>query len=90
MNVPEAVGVPLMVIVLDDHVAETPAGKPFAPATPEFEMPVAPVVECVMLVKAVLIHNVGEEDATLAVFVGVTVTVEVAVEEQPLVVPVTV
>ena len=69
MNVPEAVGVPLMVIVLEANAAVTPAGKPVA-----VPMPVAPVVVCVIAVNAVLIHNVGEDEAALAVFVGVTVT----------------
>ena len=41
---PDAVGVPLMVIVFDDHVADTPAGKPLAPDMPSFDMPVAPAV----------------------------------------------
>jgi hypothetical protein len=47
--------------VLDAQVAETPAGKPLAPATPAFAIPVAPVVVCVMGVKAVFIHNAGVE-----------------------------
>ena len=41
-------------------------------------MPVAPVVECVMFVKAVLIHKVGVLDAAPAVLFGVTVIVPVA------------
>jgi hypothetical protein len=45
MKIPDAVGVPLMVIVLDAQAALTPAGKPVAAP-----MPVAPVVVCVMLV----------------------------------------
>lgn len=40
MKVPEAVGVPLIVIVLADHEALTPAGNPVA-----VPIPVAPVVE---------------------------------------------
>ena len=67
-----------MVIVFDDHAADTPAGKPFAPDTPEFDIPVPPVVECVIAVKAVLIHNVGLLEAAPAVFAGVTVIVPVA------------
>ena len=67
-----------MVIVLDAHVALTPAGKPFAPDTPLFNMPVAPVVVCVMLVSTVLIHSVGEDEAALAVLFGVTMIVPVA------------
>ena len=67
-----------MVIVLDAHVAETPAGNPFAPATPSFDIPVAPVVVWVILVKAVLMHRVGVEDAALAVAPAVTVMDPVA------------
>ena len=62
-----------MVMVLDPKEAVTPAGKPVA-----VPMPVAPVVACVILVKTVLIHNVGEDDATLAVLLAVTVIVPVA------------
>lgn len=75
MNVPDAVGVPLMVMVLLAHVALTPAGKPLAPDTPALEMPVAPVVVCVMLVKAVLMQSVGVLDAAPTVLLGLTVTV---------------
>ena len=75
---PDAVGVPLMVMILDAHVALTPAGKPFAPVTPSFAMPVAPVVAMVMLVKAVLIHKVGDEEGAPAVLFGVTIIVPVA------------
>jgi hypothetical protein len=64
-----------MVIVFDDHAADTPAGKPFAPDTPAFDIPVAPVVECVIAVKAVLIHNVGLLEAAPAVLFAVTVRV---------------
>ena len=39
MKVPEAVGVPLIVIVFDAKAAVTPAGNPVA-----VPMPVAPVV----------------------------------------------
>ncbi len=46
-------------------------------------MPVAPVVLCVMLVRAVLIHKVGVEDATLTVLFGVTVTATAAVVKLP-------
>jgi len=67
-----------MVIVFDAQVALTPAGKPFAPDTPALDIPVAPVVEMVMSVKAVLIHNVGVEEGVPAVFKGVTVIVPVA------------
>ena len=73
MNVPDAVGVPLMVIVLAAHAAVTPAGNPVA-----VPIPVAPVVVCVIAVNAVLIHNVGVLDGALTVFAGVTVMVPVA------------
>ena len=33
-----------MVMVLEAQVAITPGGKPFAPATPALEIPVAPAV----------------------------------------------
>ena len=70
---PDADGVPLIVIVLLDHAALTPAGKPVG-----VPMPVAPVVVCVMFVNAVLIHNVGLELAAAAVLAGVTIIVPVA------------
>jgi hypothetical protein len=62
VNVPEAVGVPEIVIVSPDQTAVTPAGKPVA-----VPIPVATDVTCVMLVKAVLIHKVGVEEAAEAV-----------------------
>ena len=74
---PATVGVPLIVIVLDDHVALIPAGKPFAPDTPLFDIPVAPVVVWVISVNAVLIHSVGDDDAAPAVLFAVTVIVAV-------------
>ena len=70
---PEAVGVPEIVIVLEDHAAVTPAGNPVA-----VPIPVAPVVACVMLVSAVLIQRVGVLEAVPAVLSGVTVIVPVA------------
>ena len=73
MNVPDAVGVPLIVIVLVAHAAVTPVGKPVAAP-----IPVAPVVVCVIAVSAVLIHNVGVLDAAVTVLFGVTVIVPVA------------
>ena len=69
---------PLIVIKLDAHDADTPAGNPFAPDTPALEIPVAPVVLCVIFVNSVLIHNVGVDDAAPAVLFGVTVIVPVA------------
>ena len=76
---PDAVGVPLIVIVLLAHVAVTPAGKPVA-----VPIPVAPVVVCVILVSAVLIHSVGLLDAAPAVLFGVTVIVPVEVFKPPV------
>ena len=73
MNVPLAVGVPLMVITFAAHDAVTPAGKPVAAP-----MPVAPVVAWVMFVSAVLIHKVGVDDGAPAVLFGFTVIVPVA------------
>ena len=70
---PVAVGVPLIVIVLLAKAALTPAGKPLAPETPAFDIPVAPMVVCVIFVNAVLIHSVGVLDAAPDVFMqGVT------------------
>ncbi len=73
MKVPEAVGVPLIVTVFEAQDAVTPAGRPVA-----VPMPVAPVVVCVMAVKAVLMHRVGVAEAVPAVLSGVTVMVPVA------------
>ncbi len=77
-----------MVIVLDAHEAETPAGKPFAPETPEFEIPVAPVVAIVIFGEiAVLIRNVGELDGTpavIATFITVMVPVAFTVPQPPV------
>ena len=70
---PAAVGVPLIVIVLDAQAAVTPAGRPEA-----VPMPVAPVVVWVMLVSAVLMQRVGVEEAAPAVLSGVTVIEPVA------------
>ena len=66
-------------MVLLAKVTETPAGKPFAPDAPSFEMPVAPVVVIVMSGEiAELTHKVGDEEAVPAVLFGVTVIVPVA------------
>ena len=62
-----------MRIVSELNVALTPAGKPVA-----VPMPVAPVVVCVMVVRALLIQMVGVLDAALVVLSGVTVIVPVA------------
>ena len=67
---PAALGVPLIVIVLDAQEAVNPAGSPEA-----VPMPVAPVVVCVIAVKAVLMQSVGVEEAAPTVLVGVTVMV---------------
>ena len=73
MNAPEAVGVPLMVMVLLAQAAVTPAGSPVG-----VPMPVAPVVVCVMAVNGELMHKDGEEDAGPTVLSAVTVMVPVA------------
>ncbi len=67
-----------MVMVFPAQVAETPPGKPLAPATPSLLIPVAPVVVWVIAVNAVLIHNVGLEEAALTVLAAVTMIVPVA------------
>ena len=64
-----------MVRVLDAQAAVTPPGKPVG-----VPMPVAPVVECVILVNGVLIHKLGVLDAALAVLIAETVMVPVAFE----------
>ena len=73
MNAPDAVGVPLMVIVLAAHAAVTPAGSPLAAP-----IPVAPVVVCVTEGIAVLIHTLGEDEAAVTVLFALTVIVPVA------------
>ena len=62
-----------MRIVSELNVALTPVGKPVG-----MPMPVAPVVVCVMVVRALLIQMVGVLDAALVVLSGVTVIVPVA------------
>jgi hypothetical protein len=62
-----------MRMVSELNVALTPVGKPVA-----VPMPVAPVVVCVMVVRALLIQIVGVDDAALVVFVCMTVIVPVA------------
>ena len=83
VNVPDAVGVPLMVMVFDAHVAVTPVGNPVA-----VPIPVAPVVVCVISMSAVLIHNVGVVLAALTVLFGVTVIVPLMVFVPPVQPPV--
>ena len=73
MKVPDAVGVPLIVIMFADHAAVTPAGSPVT-----VPIPVAPVVVWVIFVNAVLIHNSGADEAAEKVFAGFTVMVPVA------------
>jgi hypothetical protein len=63
----------MIVITLEAQLAVTPAGNPEA-----VPMPVAPVVECVIFVRAVLTQSVGDEEAAPAVLAGVTVIVPVA------------
>ena len=63
MKVPDAVGVPLIVITLLAQTAVTPAGNPVA-----VPMPVAPVVAIVIFVKTVFTVSVGLDDAVPAVF----------------------
>ena len=69
---PDAVGVPLIVMILEAQVAATPAGKP------DEVIPVASVVLWVILGSTVLIHTVGLIEATLAVLAAVTTIVPVA------------
>ena len=67
-------------MVLADQEAETPGGKPVG-----VPIPVAPVVVCVIGIKAVLTQREGVEDGALTVLVIlVTVIVPVAfAEPQP-------
>jgi hypothetical protein len=74
MNVPEADGVPLIVITFEAHAAVTPAGSPVG-----VPIPVAPVVVLVMAVSAVLIQTVGLLLGAAAVLLGVIVTTCVVV-----------
>jgi hypothetical protein len=67
-----------MVIILLAKAALTPAGKPLEPETASFDIPVAPVVVCLISVKAVLIHKVGVLEAAVAVLAAVTAMVPVA------------
>ena len=80
MKVPDAVGVPLIVIKLLAQTAVTPAGNPVA-----VPMPVAPVVAIVIFVKTVFTVSVGLDDAVPAVLrvQGVTVVVVVIGGEPP-------
>ena len=77
MKVPDAVGVPLIVIVLPEKLALNPAGRPVAAP-----IPVAPVVVNVTVgVNGKPIHTTGLEDGAETVLFGVTVMVPEAVAE---------
>ncbi len=65
---------PLKVITFEDQVAVIPAGSPVGKP-----IPVAPVVEWVMLVNGVLMQSVGVEEATETVFKESTVMVPIAI-----------
>ena len=73
MNVPTAIGVPLMVMVLDAQDAVTPLGRPVA-----MPIPVAPVVVCVIAVRGLPKATFGAEEAAPTVLSGVTMIVPVA------------
>ena len=77
MNTPDAVGVPVIVTTLADQLPVTPAGRPVTVA------PVAPVVEYVILVIAVLVHKVcavvPAADVNVTVLFAVTVIEPVTV-----------
>jgi hypothetical protein len=70
------VGVPLIVITLDDQEAVTPEGKPDT-----VPIPVAPVVAIVIGVKASLTAIVGLEDGVPAELVTIQTHVSSPVEE---------
>ena len=72
-NNPEAVGIPLIIIVLANQVAVIPGGKFVAIPIPE-----APVVVCVIVVSVLLIQIEGEVEVGITVLFGVTVMVPVA------------
>ena len=80
MKVPDAVGVPLIVIVFDAKAADTPAGNPDGAP-----IPVAPVVAIVILgAMAVLTQTVGFDDGVPTVLGELTVTVLKSVAVHPL------
>jgi hypothetical protein len=68
LNIPLTVGVPLMVMVFVDQMADTPVGSPLAPDIPLFKIPVTPVVAWVILGMAVRMHTFGFDEAELAPF----------------------
>ena len=77
MNVPVAVGVPLIVTTLPAQLPVTPGGRPAKVA------PVAPVVAYLIVVAAVFTQtvcaSVPAAELSAIVLSGVTVTVSVAV-----------
>ena len=76
-KVPDSVGDPVMVMILFDHEAVTPAGSPVA-----LPIPLAPVVVRTIL-SGVLIHSVGLLEGGPAAL-AITVMVPVAlIEPQP-------
>ena len=68
-----------MVIVFDAHKGVTPDGNPVA-----VPIPVAPVVVCVMFVKAVFTQSVGVDEAAVAVLFELTVIVTSSEPEHPV------
>ena len=68
-----------MVMVLATQTAVTPAGKLVG-----VPIPVARVVAWVILVRKVLIHNVGVEEAVPAVWVEATVQVLIVLHAEAL------
>ncbi|MNG36095.1 hypothetical protein D3C85_1129280 [compost metagenome] len=66
---PASVGVPLIVIVFEAQLAETPAGK-----FTGVPIPVAVMVSCVISGIAVFIHKVGEEEGASALLFASTIT----------------
>ena len=67
-----------MIVLPPEKVALVPSGKPLALSVPSLLIPIAPVVAWVIFVNAVLIHNVGELDATPNVLEVITIIVPVA------------
>jgi hypothetical protein len=86
VNVPDSVGVPLIVTVFELHDPVTPAGNPVTPA------PVASVVVYVIFVIAVLMHRVcalvPAAELKAIVLFGLTIIVPVIVFVPPVQPPV--
>jgi hypothetical protein len=77
-GLPDAVvGVPEIVIVPFDQVAETPVGSPLAPLIPSLLIPVAPVVVCVIVLIAVF-KQADALPGPVTVLIAVIVIVPVA------------